>query len=212
MVSVWPWRQDDADLIECVTVSSHHGSTETNWLASMRTQVWSLAFLGGFRIQCCHELWCGHRRGLDLAVLWLWYRLTATALIWPLAWEPPYATGAALKRQKTKKKKKALLKKCSLLRFCLFFVFLGPRPLHIEVPRLGVESELQLPAYVTAPAMQDLNCLCDIHHSSYQCQIASPLSETRNWTLILMDTSQISFCCTTRIFLCHCFNEFFILI
>ena len=36
---------------------------------------------------------------------WLWCRLVATALIWPLAWEPPYASGLALKRQKKKKKK-----------------------------------------------------------------------------------------------------------
>ena len=36
--------------------------------------------------------------------LWLWYRLAATAPIGPLAWEPPYATGAALKRQKHLKK------------------------------------------------------------------------------------------------------------
>ena len=34
--------------------------------------------------------------------------------------------------------------------FVLFFVFLGPHPLHMEVPRLGVQSELQLPAYTTA--------------------------------------------------------------
>ena len=36
----------------------------------------------------------------DLALLWLWRRLAATALIQPLAWEPPYAAGAALKRQR----------------------------------------------------------------------------------------------------------------
>ena len=47
----------------------------------------------------------GHRHGLDPALLWLWCRPAATALIVPLAWEPPYATGAALKRQKKKKKK-----------------------------------------------------------------------------------------------------------
>ena len=41
----------------------------------------------------------GHRCGLDLALLWLWCRLAATAPIQPLAWELPYATGAALKRQ-----------------------------------------------------------------------------------------------------------------
>ena len=41
----------------------------------------------------------GHRRVLDLALLWLWYRPAAATLIQPLAWELPYATGAALKRQ-----------------------------------------------------------------------------------------------------------------
>ena len=40
----------------------------------------------------------GHRRGLDLALLWLWARQAAAALIPPLAWERPYAAGEALKR------------------------------------------------------------------------------------------------------------------
>jgi len=48
----------------------------------------------------------GQRYGSDLALLWLWCRPAAVTLIRPLAWEPPYAVGAALKRQKTKKKKK----------------------------------------------------------------------------------------------------------
>jgi len=39
-------------------------------------------------------------------MLWLWYRLAATAPIQLLAWEPPYAAGVALKRQKDQKKKK----------------------------------------------------------------------------------------------------------
>ena len=39
----------------------------------------------------------GHRRGMDPELLWLWYRLAAAALIGPLAWEPPYASGVALK-------------------------------------------------------------------------------------------------------------------
>ena len=46
----------------------------------------------------------GCRRGLDLALLWLWHRPGATAPIRPLAVEPPFATSVALKRQKTKKK------------------------------------------------------------------------------------------------------------
>ena len=45
----------------------------------------------------------GRRQGLDPVLLWLWYRPEATAPIKPLAWEPSYATGAALKRQKNKK-------------------------------------------------------------------------------------------------------------
>ena len=40
------------------------------------------------------------------ASLWLWYRQAATALIRPLAWEPPYAANVALKKQLKKIKKK----------------------------------------------------------------------------------------------------------
>ena len=47
----------------------------------------------------------------------------------------------------------------------LFFCFLGPQGQHMEVSRLGVELELQLPAYTTATVMPDLNCICDLHHS-----------------------------------------------
>ena len=37
----------------------------------------------------------------DLVLLWQWCRLAAVASIEPLAWEPPYAMGAALKSKKT---------------------------------------------------------------------------------------------------------------
>ena len=43
---------------------------------------------------------------LGSGIAWLWCRLAAISLIRPLAWEPPYAMGVALKRQKTKKNKK----------------------------------------------------------------------------------------------------------
>ena len=46
----------------------------------------------------------GCRRGLDPTLPRLWYRPAPTAPIGTLAWEPPYASGAALKRQKKKKK------------------------------------------------------------------------------------------------------------
>ena len=39
--------------------------------------------------------------------------------------------------------------------FFFFLVFLGPCSRHMEIPRLGVESDLQLPAYTTATAMLD---------------------------------------------------------
>ena len=47
-----------------------------------------------------------------------------------------------------------------------FFVFLGPHLQYVEVPRLGVELELQLQAYTTALATWDPSCVCDLHHSS----------------------------------------------
>ena len=52
----------------------------------------------------------GHRLGSDLALLWLWRKPAATALIRLLAWEPPYASGEALKGQKDKKKKNSIFK------------------------------------------------------------------------------------------------------
>ena len=39
---------------------------------------------------------------------------------------------------------------CDCIALLLLYVFLGPHPQHMEAPRLGVESELQLLAYTTA--------------------------------------------------------------
>ena len=54
---------------------------------SKRLRVWSLASLSGLGIWYCCELWC---------------RLAAEAPIGPLAWEPPYAVGTALKSKRKK--------------------------------------------------------------------------------------------------------------
>ena len=59
-------------------------------------------------------------------------------------------------------------------------------PWHMEVPRLGVESELQLLAYATATAMPNPSLICC---SLQQCGILNPLIEARDGTHILMDTS-----------------------
>ena len=67
----------------------------------MRMWVLPPALLSGLKIWHCCELWyIGHRCSSDLVLLWLWCRLAAAALIQPLAWEFPYAVGAALKQKK----------------------------------------------------------------------------------------------------------------
>ena len=68
---------------------------------------------------------------------------------------------------------------------------------HMDVPRLGVESELQLPAYTTTTATPGPSRVCDLHHSSWQCQILNPLIEARDGTHILKDASWIYFHCAT---------------
>ena len=64
----------------------------------------------------------------------------------------------------------------------------------MEVPRLGVRSELELLGYTTATATPDPSCICDLHHSSQQHQILNPLSEARDGTRVLLDTSQVCYC------------------
>ena len=50
---------------------------------------------------------------------------------------------------------------------------------------------LQLQAYTTVTATQDLSRICDLHCSSQQCQILNPLSKARDRTLIFKDTSWV---------------------
>ena len=67
----------------------------------------------------------------------------------------------------------------------------------MEVPMLGVESELQLPATATATIMQDPSLIFDLHHSSRQCWILSPLNKARDQTHSLIVPSWIRFHCAT---------------
>ena len=77
----------------------------------------------------------------------------------------------------------SLLSTCSVLSF----IFLGPHRWYMEIPRLWVESELQLLVYATATAM-----LYPI-----------PTEQARDWTCIPMDTSQVRFCSATGEFPIH---------
>ena len=63
-----------------------------------------------------------------------------------------------------------------------FVVFLGLHLGHMEVPRRGVESELQLLAYTTVIATSDPSCI-----SLRQRQILNLLGKARDQTRILTD-------------------------
>ena len=57
-------------------------------------------------------------------------------------------------------------------------------PIAMEVPGLGVDSELH-----PATGMRDWSCVCDLCHSSWQCRILNPLSEpgiepAASWILV----------------------------
>ena len=68
----------------------------------MGTPVPSLASLSGLRIQRCRGPWYRLKTWLGCGIA------VAVALIQPLAWELPYAAGAAQKRKKQEKEKKIL--------------------------------------------------------------------------------------------------------
>lgn len=59
----------------------------------------------------------------------------------------------------------------------------------MEVPRLGVELELQLQVYTTATATPDLSHTCDPYRGLRQRRILNQLSKARDQTFIFMDTS-----------------------
>ena len=66
---------------------------------------------------------------------------------------------------------------------CVFFFsffFLETYPWHMDIPMLGVKSELQISAYAMATAKRDLSLVCEIHHSLQQCVILNSLSMGSN--------------------------------
>ena len=106
---------------------------ESHWkwiqLVIMRLHVWSLALFSGLRIWLAVSCGVGCRHSLDPVLLWLRHRLVAVALISPLAWESPYASGVALKRkQKQKQKQKT---GCDISRFPICALYLQHETLYL---------------------------------------------------------------------------------
>ena len=71
------------------------------------------------------------------------------------------------------------------------FSFLGSHLQHMEVYRVGVKLELQLPVYATATATPDPSHVFTLCHSSWWFWILNRLSKARDRTHKLMDTSQV---------------------
>ena len=99
-------------------------------------------------------------------------------------------------KSKNKQKTTASFYNCNVGFFvCLFVLpFLGR---HMEAPRLGVKSELQLPANTPATATQDPSHVFNLHHIPRQHQILNPLTEARDRPCNLMVPRQILFHCAT---------------
>ena len=67
-------------------------------------------------------------------------------------------------------------KMCGFIYLFIYLVFLGSYPWHMDVPRLGVELELQLPATATL----DLSRICSLCHSLWQHRLLNPPSGARD--------------------------------
>ena len=71
-----------------------------------------------------------------------------------------------------------------ILFYFIFVAFLGLHLWHMKVPRLGVETQLQVPAYARATEVWDTSHICNLDHSSQQSQILDPLNKARDQTCI----------------------------
>ena len=117
----------------------------------------------------------GHRLGLDLALLWLWHRPEATDPIRPLAWEPPCAVGAALKKdqkdqikqtnkQKTKQNKNKKKITCVFIHLLHFvgrnaYSFSPPYPSVSVSFSKSKESDISIPVTTSLTLLSEHNLM-----------------------------------------------------
>ena len=89
---------------------------------------------------------CGHRCGLDPTLLWR--RPATVAPIRPLAWEPPYAACAAVKRQKKKEKKNLKGNMCLHLHKATLEKQKKTKGGEVGILRIGIYSLLYILPYI----------------------------------------------------------------
>ena len=77
--------------------------------------------------------------------------------------------------------------------FFFFSFLLETLPRHMEVPRLGVKLELQVPAYTTTRATPDQSQVCKLHRGSRQRRILNPLSSARDQTRVIKNISWVHY-------------------
>ena len=84
-----------------------------------------------------------------------------------------------------------------LFYFILFYLLFRATPAAYGGSQARGQIRAAATAYTTATGMLDPSCVCDLHHSSQQHRIPNPLIEASDRTFILMDASQLRFCCAT---------------
>ena len=109
------------------------------------------------------------RRVFLCSFLHLFYRLIAAEVPGFFLWPPPRTNSNLVD-----------LSGSLLFQWTTFAGSFWPHPQRLEVPRLGVKSELQLPACTTATAMPGPSHVCNLHCSSQQRWILNPLSWARD--------------------------------
>ena len=169
--------------------------TTAAWVA-VEVRVQSLAQHSGLKVQHCHHCGLGLSCGLDSilgpgtsicsfkkkkkfnsrsSLMAQWVKDLALSLLC-CGFHPWSGNFCMLQKWQKKKKKKSIFHYVKFIPI-FFFFFLWLNLGHMEVPRLGVYLELQLPAYATITATWNPSHICNLYHSSRQCLILNPLSK-----------------------------------